>query len=88
VDARIGHAIVADELVFGIDIDVIFVTEVAAAVLLGPARIAVFLRQFMGAAAQPSGISPALMAVFSSLLLRCFRTATMVASTIWPPRAM
>src|SRR5271169_6942515 len=41
--ARIGHAILPDQLVPGIRIDVVLVAEEALAVLLGPACILVFL---------------------------------------------
>jgi ubiquinone biosynthesis protein len=34
------------------------------------------------------GVLPALTSSFSSRLLRCLGADTMLASTIWPPRAM
>src|ERR1022692_2637191 len=71
--ARVGHLVVADQLVLGIRIHVVFVAVEALTVLLGPARILVFLP---------------FTASFSSRLLRCLGTGTIVASTIWPPRAM
>ena len=47
-----------------------------------------FCRFFDGFFSQPSGSLPALTCSFSSRLLRCRGTGTIVASTIWPPRAM
>src|SRR5674536_220659 len=44
--ARVGHVILPDQLVPGIDIHVVLVSIEALAVLLGPARILVFLPVF------------------------------------------
>jgi glycosyltransferase involved in cell wall biosynthesis len=41
-----------------------------------------------GRFSHPSGVLPALIASFSSFVLRCLGTDTIVASMIWPPRAM
>src|SRR5215510_13789070 len=41
-----------------------------------------------GCCSHPSGVLPALIASFSSLVLRCLGTDTIVASMICPPRAM
>ena len=38
--------------------------------------------------AQSGGVWPAFTASFYSLVLRLFGTGTIVASTIWPPRAI
>ena len=43
---RVGHVVLPDQLVLGIRIHVILVTVEALAVLLGPARILVFLPVF------------------------------------------
>src|SRR5262245_38779264 len=47
-----------------------------------------FWRNFAGLLSHSSGIRPAFTASFSSRLLRCVGTGTIVASTICPPRAM
>src|SRR5450830_1169428 len=44
--ARVGHLVVTDQLVLGIRIHVVLVAVEALAVLLGPARILVFLPVF------------------------------------------
>src|SRR5580692_3300140 len=44
--ARVGHVILPDQLVSGIRIHVVFVAVEALAVLLGPARVLVFLPVF------------------------------------------
>src|SRR5262249_5480686 len=41
-----------------------------------------------GCCSHPSGVLPALIASFSSLVLHCLGTDTIVASMICPPRAM
>src|SRR5215813_8227157 len=46
MNARIGHVVLPDQLVLGIRIHVVLVAEEALAVLLGPARILVFLSVF------------------------------------------
>src|SRR5450830_2141492 len=46
--ARVGHLVVTDQLVLGIRIHVVLVAVEALAVLLGPARILVFLPVFRG----------------------------------------
>ena len=43
---------------------------------------------FAGFSSHAASISPRFTVSFSSRLLRCFGTGTIVASTIWPPRAM
>ena len=47
-----------------------------------------FCRFFAGFLSHAAGVSPRFTVSFSSRLLRCFKTGTIVASTIWPPRAM
>src|SRR4249919_2157010 len=86
--ARVGHVILPDQLVPGIGIHVVLVSIETLAVLLGPARILVFLPVFDGSFFQARGVLPAFTSSFSSRLLRCLGTGTIVASTIWPPRAM
>src|SRR4029453_1212087 len=44
----IGHRIMPDQLVLGVRVHMILVAEEAAAMLLGPARIAVLLPHFAG----------------------------------------
>src|ERR1019366_8775427 len=46
IHARVGDVILPDQLVFGIGIHVVLVSIETLAVLLGPARIFVFLRGF------------------------------------------
>ena len=48
VHGRIGHRIMPDQLVLGVRVHMILVAEEAAAMLLGPARIAVLLPHFGG----------------------------------------
>src|SRR6478736_5991456 len=86
--ARVGHVILPDQLVPGIGIDVVLVSIETLAVLLGPARILVFLPVFRRICLPGRGVLPAFTSSFSSRLLRCLGTGTIVASTIWPPRAM
>jgi len=43
MDRRIGHLVVADELMFSIDVDVVLVTEIRNLVLLRPTGVRVFL---------------------------------------------
>ena len=45
-------------------------------------------RFFAGFFSHASGVLPAFTSSFSSRLLRCLGTGTIVASIIWPPRAM
>src|SRR6267142_1716963 len=75
--ARVGHVILPDQLVPGIGIHVVLVSIETLAVLLGPARILVFLPVFRriflpgpGRLAESS---------FSSRLLRCLGTGTSVS---------
>src|ERR1039458_1629648 len=86
--ARVGHLVVTDQLVPGIRIHVVLVAVETLTVLLRPARILVFLPVFAGFFCHSFGVLPAFPASFSSRLLRCLGTGTIVASTIWPPRAM
>src|SRR5271155_2353284 len=87
--ARIGHVILPDQLVPGIRIDVVLVAKEALAVFLGPARASLsFCRFLAGSFSHSSGVLPIFTASFSSRLLRCLGTGTIVASTIWPPRAI
>src|ERR1035437_5282416 len=86
--ARVGHVVLSDQLVHGIGIHVVLVSIETLAVLFGPARILVFLPVFRRVFLPGPGVLPAFTSSFSSLLLRCLGTGTIVASTIWPPRAM
>src|SRR4249920_3795492 len=88
VDRRIGHLVAPDQLVLGVRIHVVLVAKEALAVLLRPAGVAVLLAQFGGLLLPGRGVSPTFTVSFSSRLLRCFGTGTIVASTICPPRAM
>jgi hypothetical protein len=71
-----------------VNADVVLVAIEALAVLLGSACILVFLGVLGRFLLPLPGVLPALMASFSYFELRCFGADTMVASTIWPPRAM
>src|SRR4029077_17933168 len=48
VHRRIGHLVAPDQLVLGVRIHVVLVAKKAPAVLLRPARVAIFLAQFGG----------------------------------------
>jgi hypothetical protein len=52
---RVGHVVLPDQLVLGIRIHVILVAVEALAVLLGPARILVFLPVFRSSARRSPG---------------------------------
>src|SRR5271169_5563160 len=80
---RVGHVILPDQLVLGIRIHVVLVAVEALAVLLGPARVLVFLPVFRRVLLPRPGVLPAFTSSFSSRLLRCLGTGTIVASTIW-----
>src|ERR1700687_5784550 len=85
---RVGHVVLPDQLVLGIRIHVVLVAVEALAVLLGPARVLVFLPVFRRILLpRLRRLAAAFTSSFSSRLLRCLGTGTMVASTIWPPRA-
>jgi hypothetical protein len=77
-----------DQLVLGVRVHMVLVAEEAAAMLLGPARIAVLLPHFGGFCFHPAGVRPACSSAFSSRLFRCVGTSTILASMICPPRAM
>src|SRR6266487_748542 len=53
VHGRIGHGILPDQLVLGVRVHMVFVAEETAAMLLGPARIAVLLPQLGGVLLPP-----------------------------------
>jgi hypothetical protein len=75
----------ADQLVRLVDADVVLVSVETFVDLLGPARIDILLVRAWPAAA---AIASAFLVLLSSFVLRCRGTDTIVASTIWPPRAM
>jgi hypothetical protein len=58
VHGRIAHGITPDQLVLGVRVHMVLVAEEAAAMLLGPARIAVLLPQG-GLRFHPAGVRPA-----------------------------
>src|SRR3954462_9733144 len=60
VHGRIGHGIMPDQLVLGVRVHMVLVAEEAAAMLLGPARIAVLLPHFGGLLLPPRGCAPSL----------------------------
>src|SRR6478609_2292400 len=80
---RVRHVILPDQLVPGIRIHVVLVAVEALAVLLGPAASLSFCRFFAGFFSHASGVLPAFTSSFSSRLLRCLGTGTIVASIIW-----
>src|SRR4029077_4593554 len=84
--ARVGHVILPDQLVPGIGIHMVLVSIEALTVLLGPGLVLVFLSVFRRIFFPGRGCLPAFTSSFSSRLLRCLGTGTIVASTIWPPR--
>src|SRR6185436_9676181 len=60
VHGRIGHGIMQDQLVLGVRVHMVLVAEEAAAMLLGPARIAVLLPQLGGLLLPPRWCAPSL----------------------------
>src|SRR5262245_23889069 len=60
VRGRIGHRIMPDQLVLGVRVNLVLIAEEAAAVLLGPARIAVLLPHFGGLLLPPRWYAPSL----------------------------
>src|SRR5262252_4687627 len=78
--ARVGHVVLPDQLVLGIRIHVVLVAVEALAVLLGPARILVFL-PVLGRVLLPCPRRLASLHVVI-LVAACLGTATIVASTI------
>src|SRR5665811_1746186 len=86
--ARVGHLVVTDQLVLGIRIHVVLVAVEALPCFLVQRASLSFCRFFAGFFCHSFGVLPAFTASFSSRLLRCLGTGTIVASTIWPPRAM
>src|SRR3954464_2083629 len=60
VHGRIGHGIMPDQLVLGVRVHMVLVAEEAAAMLLGPARIAVLLPHFGGLLLPPRWCAPSL----------------------------
>src|SRR3954454_7546494 len=63
VHGRIGHRIMPDQLVLGVRVHMVLVAEEAAAMLLGPARIAVLLPQLGGLLLPPRRCAPSLQLV-------------------------
>src|SRR6478609_10811368 len=63
VHGRIGHGIMPDQLVLGIRVHMVLVAEEAAAMLLGPARIAVLLPHFGGLLLPARRCVPSLLGV-------------------------
>src|ERR1044072_4324177 len=60
VNGGIGHRIMPDQLVLDVRIHMVLVAEEAAAMLLGPARIAVLLPHFGGLLLSPRWCAPSL----------------------------
>src|SRR6187401_3621357 len=60
VHGRIGHRIMSDQLVLGVRVHMVLGAEEAAAMLLGPARIAVLLPQLAGLLLPPRWCAPSL----------------------------
>src|SRR5262249_35339085 len=85
VHGRVRRIPFADQLVRLVHAEVVLVAEEARIVLLRPAPSLSFLAFFCS---HSSGVLPALIVSFSSFVLRCLGTDTIVASMIWPPRAI
>src|SRR5450432_2029050 len=85
---RVGHLVLPDQLVLGVRIHVVLVAVEALAVLLGPARILVFLPVFRRGLLPCFRCLAGLHVLILVAALRCLGTGTIVASTICPPRAM
>src|SRR5258708_9130731 len=60
VHGSIGHGIMPDQLVLGVRVHMVLIAEEAAAMLLGPARIAVLLPHFVGLLLPPPCRAPSL----------------------------
>src|ERR1700686_1942846 len=63
--ARVGHVVLPDQLVLGIRIHVVLVAVEALAMLLGPARVLVFLPVFRRFFSPASGVLPTFTSSFS-----------------------
>src|SRR5262247_2989499 len=88
VHGRVGCIPFADQLVHLVHAEVVLVAVETLVVLLRPARVLVLLGILGGLLSHPSGVLLALIASFSCFVLRCLGTDTIVASMIWPPRAI
>lgn len=86
MNCGICHRISANQLVLHIHGNMILVAERGLAMLLVVQRASVSFWRFLFCC-QSAGISPALICAFSSRLLRCLGTLTMLATIIWPFRA-
>ena len=71
-----GYMKTSDQFMLCIHRYVVFIAERTLTILLGPASVRVFLALLI--------LAPALICVFSSRLLRCIGTRTMLASMICP----
>src|SRR3954453_20135957 len=78
VHGRIAHGIMPDQLVLGVRVHMVLVAEEAAAMLLGPARIAVLLPQLGGLLLPPCrcAASPQLVVLVTTVPLRRHRHDT------------
>src|SRR5712675_40069 len=78
VHGRIAHGIMPDQLVLGVRVQMVLVAEEAAAMLLGPARIAVLLPQLGGLLLPPCrcAASPQLVVLVTTVPLRRHRHDT------------
>ena len=74
------------QLVPTVHVDMVLVTVMALAVLLGPPRLDILLAPLCRLVL-PACRRARLYRAFSSRLLRCLGTATIEASMIWPPIA-
>src|SRR5580700_9384161 len=77
---RVGHVVLPDQLVFGIRIHVVLVAVEALAMLLGPARILVFLPVFRRALLPRLRRLADLHVVILVAAIALFGTGTIVAS--------
>src|ERR1022692_675633 len=86
--ARVGHLVVTDQLVLGIRIHVVLVAVEALTVLLGPARILVFLPVFRGVLLPFFWCLAALHGLLLCAAITLLGNRHNRGITIWPPRAM
>src|SRR5262245_50424158 len=88
VHGRIGDSIMPDQLVLGVPVHMVLVTEEAAAMLLDPARIAVLLPQLGGLLLPLCRCAPSLQLGVLVTTVPLRRPRPILASMICPPRAM
>ena len=88
VDAGVGRVPLTDDLVRLVDADMVLSRRSSCRASWSTAHPCFSGHSWRGVFSQFWGVLPALTSSFSSRLLRCLGADTMLAPTIWPPRAM